>query len=290
MRVINSGVRVYLQGGLGNQLFQFAAGLATARRLEVDLTLDCRRLGKGKNSHRYYSLAALNLPTDVRILTESGFLGAFMNRRAVNRLKNLVINRHYIEPSADYDPAFENIVAGTTLDGYFQSSKYFQFCETEVRDAIMRARISPEELLVIDALSSEPFTAVHVRRGDYMDPKVSKIHGLAKNAYFERALQFNELKKGQQRKIYFSDNPDIVSAEFAVELKDFAPNSLSELATILLMARASNIIASNSSFSWWAGYLASGSKPTTVIVPEPWYATETPRGLLPSNWIKLNKY
>lgn len=280
---------MYLQGGLGNQLFQLAAGLATSQRLQVGLILDCSRLGEPGLALRKYALAPFNLPANVEAHPSKSNWDALVHKRSVNTLKNLVTRNHLVEKGPGFDPAFEAVKPGFTLDGYFQSVRYFESVKASVIEMIRSCQLTEHERERVDALSQKPFNAVHVRRGDYTDPRVAAVHGLAGPKYFQESLSILGSSSSIVRNLYFSDSPGIVQAELGLSPEDFAPNDLSEAATLLLMSRATNVIASNSTFSWWAGLVAEHTSGGAVIVPSPWFAGSTPPDLIPNQWLQITK-
>jgi hypothetical protein len=280
---------MYLQGGLGNQLFQLAAGLAISKRLNVDLILDCSRLGNPNNALRRYALEPFPLPTSVRVIRHSNWLQKLLNKRFVNRITNPFSQKHLVEVPGGFDARISQVQPGWTLDGYFQSSLYFQNYKSEIVDLLQSCRIDADETRRINDLAKMPFTAVHVRRGDYTDPAVAAVHGLAGEGYFAAALDCLNSKAPLGRVLYFTDSPSIVVNELGISLKDVVPNDLSETATLVLMSRAKNVIASNSSFSWWAGLMAESRANASVVVPKPWFVNSTPKDLIPSSWVSINK-
>lgn len=280
---------MYLQGGLGNQLFQLAAGLDVANRLQVGLILDCSRLGDPASALRKYALEPFTLPENVEVIRSASWWEAFLHKRPVNRVKNLLSHKHYVEKTDDFDVKFETVEPGFTLDGYFQSVRYFYAVKSQMIDLIASCQLTPTEHEVVEKLRKEPFTAIHVRRGDYTNPHVAAVHGLAGHNYFKSALAELGTASNVERKLYFSDSPETVREEFGLEMGDFAPNTLSEAATLLLMSQADNVIASNSTFSWWAGLASETLKNGVVIVPKPWFAAMTPPHLVPRQWRQISK-
>ena len=280
---------MYLQGGLGNQLFQLAAGLSTARRLQVGLILDCSRLGEPGLALRKYALAPFKIPENVVVVENPSRWHVLAQKRLVNKLKNLVTRNHFVEKGPGFDLGFEDVKPGFTLDGYFQSIRYFDSVRPDVIEMIRTCSLSQAEREVIDSLSQQPFHAVPVRRGDYINPQVASVHGLAGPKYFQDSLVHLATSSPIDRNLYFSDSPSIVQAELGLKPEYFAPNDLSEAATLLLMSRATNVIASNSTFSWWAGLVAESSRGGLVIVPSPWFAESTPTDLVPENWLQITR-
>ena len=282
-------IRVYLQGGLGNQLFQLAAGLDAANRLQVGLLLDCSRLGNPNTALRKYALDPYTLPEHVQVIRNPSGWKALFHKRSVNKMKNVLSRKHFVENDMGFDEAFNSVKPGFTLDGYFQSVRYFESIKAQVISVIDSCSLTQVERELVDNLSLVPFTAIHVRRGDYTNPHVASVHGLAGPKYFSEALAQLETASKLGRKLYFSDSPDMVREEFGLAFGDFAPNNLSEAATLHLMSRATSVIASNSTFSWWAGLVAEHANNGIVIVPKPWFADRTPADLVPQNWRQISR-
>ena len=128
-------VAIAIAGGLGNQMFQAAAGHALARRLGTRVEFDLSRYrDKGL---RAFALAPFGL--EARVVAGQSGLGARM-RRAFGRVTGLIDplrppgfkGRIYREPGFRYDPGFETLEGDVLLSGYFQSSRYFAGYETEI--------------------------------------------------------------------------------------------------------------------------------------------------------------
>jgi len=267
-----------------------AAGLDISKRLNVDLILDCSRLGNPDNALRQYALEPFPLPASVRVIRRSNGVKTLINKRFVNQIVNRIARRHFVELQGGFDPKISQVKPGWTLDGYFQSLLYFQNCKSEIIEILRSCRIEADESRRIDDLAKIAFTAVHVRRGDYTAPAVAAVHGLAGEKYFADALGYLKSKASLGRVLYFTDSPSIVIKELGISLNDIVPNDLSETATLALMSRAQNVIASNSSFSWWAGLMAESIGNASVVVPQPWFINSTPKDLIPSSWVSINKF
>ena len=115
-------VVVKLQGGLGNQMFQYAAGLALARRhgaqFKLDLSFLRDRTPREHFTQRDFCLDLFRLSADCEIIPDAA--------EAARRLP-----RH-VEQQFHFDPAFFRTGPAVYLDGYFQSPRFFQPVRAEV--------------------------------------------------------------------------------------------------------------------------------------------------------------
>src|SRR5260370_21808512 len=147
------GVTSYLMGGCANQMFQYATGLALARRLGVDLKLDVS----------WYETATPNQP---RMYSLGLFKG--VDARVVHSVWGRIIR----EEEFSYKPElFENAPRKGSLVGYWQCEKYFFGLRDELRERLLPreplpARSIATERAILDAGQRSVF--VHVRRTDYV--------------------------------------------------------------------------------------------------------------------------
>jgi hypothetical protein len=267
-KVVDSPVVAKLTGGLGNQIFIYAAALEQARRLGVNIGVDTSWY-KDK-SDRFYRLEQLfGAPLHEANSSKLGQALEF----ARPLLKQFDLWGKFQERSSRFQPEIFQIRPGTTIEGYFQSPKYFPSVGAEIAESIRNVIVSSAEQDVIDDVSSRPFNAIHVRRGDYLTESHTKeIHGLTSRKYYESSLA---LIGGRGIPcIVFTDSPQEAEQELAgiSELVfDSRLHLLGDIATLKLMTLASGIVMSNSSFSWWAAYTISHfDRNCTVISPRPW--------------------
>jgi hypothetical protein len=260
-------------GGLGNQLFIFGAALEQARRLGVKVEVDTSFYSIHKK--RVYGLDEL-FELSVHEPTPSETNPSLIRRAlkyALRRLKRSDLLMEFKEKSHRFQPEIFTIRPGTTIEGYFQSAKYFPSVGAEIAQSIRNVEVSTSEQAIIDDVASKPFIAVHVRRGDYLtESHIRETHGLTTKGYYEASLEI--LGRKVAPCIVFSDSPEVAEKELmgiSELVFDSRLSPLGELATLKLMSLASGIVMSNSSFSWWAAYTMSHFDPgSTVISPRPW--------------------
>jgi hypothetical protein len=162
---------VRLQGGLGNQLYQFAAGYALHLRSGMPLLFDEASLAQDAQRrlvlHRVTSVPIeMASCEDVRYLTDIPF--ARLRRSLAYRLglERPVSRYHAREVSLDYRPLPDPGVPGIYLDGYWQSYRYFEDAADQVRQAVAQFPVGSEiGRAYRDMLHLHSFAALHVRRG-----------------------------------------------------------------------------------------------------------------------------
>jgi hypothetical protein len=292
---ISDGICVYVVGGLGNQLFGLAAGWAQAERLGCPLYLD----------HSYHALPGANWTPQLGgiahpgidvthcspwrgiplLAQKQGLFGAVKHGKQQLHL--------FTEAGFGYDPRINGVIPGTTIVGYFQSPRYFESIRDKLYRVLVATDLAPEEHGYLESINSERRASLHVRRGDYLAAQNNQIHGLAERSYFARAIRlYDRLHPGSRFRAY-TDSRNDVAAEIATLAEvELAPpdEGLRPIAGMLAMAAGDGIIISNSSYSWWAGWLISERDPeATVIAPRPWFRSgESASDLLLPDWPALD--
>lgn len=273
---------IRITGGLGNQLF----GLATA--LEQALRLNCKAVLLVDN---YKTGNPRRFVLDQLVLPE--FIDVDYVSQPIKTLKNQPV---FLESGFGYDPSIMSITQGTILEGYFQSPKYFIHSQKMLDKIIFPPTGLDFAIGKAEHYFNHPFVALHVRRGDYLDPEVLEFHGIATIAFFQTALDLIEALHSQKRNIVFTDSAEYVQEELSVLRQDWELFN-SELvpgdfASLRAMSFADSIVMSNSSFSWWAAWkmqLRFGYELHPIVVaPRPWFTNgESASDLLHPTWITL---
>jgi hypothetical protein len=222
-------------GGVGNQLFQVAAGYAYAKKHNKILYINTSgwTASQGSSPEIYKSTLFKN------------FLYSSPVTRDVIGIS---------EKGCDFSEIPQS-VGSVSLNGYWQSLKYFE----EYKDEFLPLLGMSDD---IKFKPTENDVCFHIRRGDYL--KFARIHHVCNTEYFNKLFD-----KFSDKNIYvLTDSQDYVLDEF--RNKDFKlVTTSSDLEDLTFMSRFNNIVCSNSSFSWWAS-LIGGAK--NVYVPSRWYA------------------
>ena len=291
----SSAVTIRLAGGLGNQLFGYGVGRATAQRLRCPLLLDI-------SSYSNQTMGVTPRDFELNWLADSSQITNSIRIQAKSRLMENVYQRipllapknQFIERSFAYDPRIELVKPGTTLVGYFQSWRYFDAIGDELRNLVTHATPkSPWFEVQSRALNAmRPWIALHVRRGDYTMPGNSRYHGLLNSDYYRSALSVIRSESIDHQLVVFSDDiheaRKVLGEESEGALFIEPPIGAHSMESISLMSQADSVIAANSSFSWWGAWLANPGT-TKVIVPTPWFtgAGNDERDLCPPHWVRL---
>ena len=274
-------VIVRLTGGLGNQMFQYAAGRALADRLGAELLLDTRAfdhaLAFQAYTRRAYALspfklrATLAAPVDLKNwpvwVVEIG-----MRLRFVRPL----FRPWHFESLITYDPSVRALHEPVCLVGYWQSERYFIDIADRIRaDFTLRQPLAGANARLLELARSDRSVGLHVRRGDFISLiDAAQVHGLCSVDYYRRAISLVRNRCPGCRFLVFSDDPEWARAALpldpsAVFVTGNDPSPEQDLA---LMSACKHHIIANSSFSWWAGWLGY-SPDQIVIAPSPWYAS-----------------
>lgn len=285
-----------LVGGMGNQLFQYAAGFALASRLGVALQLD-RSWFHGRNE-RQYRLDAFSI--SARDATDEALRGAGIRYpgRLVRGLSRLGFRKwarmrgHVFEPGFTYWPGFRELGDGACLSGYWQSERYFE----DVADAIRREftlRHEPdaENQAALRAIRGCEAVAIHVRRGDYAaDARSRQYHGTTSLEYYEAAVRRILSITPDPVFFMFSDDPAWAKKSLRVSAPTVHVThngAARDYEDLRLMSACRHHIIANSTFSWWGAWLADPSR-QRVIAPERWFQDgPDTRDLIPARWERI---
>lgn len=273
---------VKLIGGLGNQLFQYAAGRALAARHGVELHLDLSGLEED-SGHRYtqrqYELETFELEVK---RAEAAELRQFENRKNNRLLRVLqrevpgLFSRAYIaESGSSYHRQFKNYPSDTYLDGFWQSEKYFSEQEPLIRKEFQfRQSVKDAGAEWLPRVSKNNSVSLHVRRGDYVTSQaVQHYHGVLPTDYYTTALRHIAEIQPDIELFVFSD--DIAwcknNLSFGVPTHFAEPGPAAT--AMYLMSQCRHHIIANSSFSWWGAWL-DGRSDKIVTLPRFWFATQ----------------
>lgn len=285
-------IAVRLIGGLGNQMFQYAAGRALAERLGTELVLDARDF---EHYTLYgYGLDKFAIRAPVATPEQLARWPSWI-RRWSRRLRRVGIRtRWYAEIQFHYDSAWESIPDGTMIDGYFQSERYFPGMAGALRREFTPvAPLSPQNAQYAELARGCESVMIHVRRGDYVtNAKTLKIHGVCSVDYYRASIAAMRERLAAPRFFVFSN--DMAWARENLPLGDDAVyvegNGKAPEVDIHLMAQCRHHVIANSSFSWWGAWL--GAHPQKIVIaPEPWFdnARHVADDLVPSGWLRLPK-
>ncbi len=305
-------ITIPVMGGLGNQMFQYAAAKALAERHGVGVAIDLSNVNRDQN--RSYMLDRLRVPEQpierdpaVRAALKGMAAQAALKwrGRAVRRLKRFGVDfapqlpATYAERNFNFDPDFFNQGPTIRLHGYFQSELYFSSIADKLRE-LFRPReplSAPAEAMAKAIAVATLPVSVHIRRGDYVASAVAaRVHGILDAAYYVKALQLMAGLVGIDATLFvFSDDAAAAEAviaaagcQRAVIVRGDPDKPWEDMA---LMARCRHHVIANSSFSWWGAWLNPAAD-KIVIGPRQWFQPHELRrnnvcDLCPPGWILI---
>jgi len=297
---------VILKGGLGNQMFQYALGLFLSKKYHVPLKLDATflndRTPRPHFTFRAYALDIFNLEPNFTFLSRLSFLLPLPIlwlglSQIKSRLLSILGIRPYVRQKNDaFDASLFDRGGNITVDGYFQSERYFAEAMPEVQNAFGFKEELPSELQSIaHRMENEESVCVHVRRGDYVsDSVVASSLGFIGAEFFDRALAELQKTKTISRIYLFSDDipwcrANLSFGDLPVVYEDEFPSKTSGQ-TFQLMTHAKHFIIGNSTYSWWAAWVGTREANSgMVIAPALWARAEGIAGhdILPNQWIRI---
>ena len=288
---------VKLKGGIGNQMFQYAAGRRLTYVLGTELKLD---ISVFENYNlRKYELGSFNIledfasPREVKTLTsqKNGVLAGLV-RCLLRRPKDLAPS-HIRESYFHFDSEILNLPNNVYLDGYWQNEKYFNNIEDVIRkEFAITVPQTSENQKIAELISSHESVSLHVRRGDYVsDLQTSKVHGTCGLDYYARAIAEIYSRVDSPHFFVFSDDMEWSKANLDIShpvvFVDHN-NALTSYEDLRLMSLCKHHIIANSSFSWWGAWLNQNSC-KIVLAPKKWFNSVdyNTKDLIPDGWLKI---
>lgn len=252
-------INLYLCGGLGNQLFEYAYARSLALRSGARLQIDT--VSFFELDHRYKrtcQLDAFSLPDDVELIRKKPFCSHLRRRMntLLSRGKSLEEARMVKDPwPRGFYPEHAKWTAQRDLSllGYWQCEGYFTAYAEQIRkDLSFSASVAPERKQIVAEIRSSESVAIHVRRVDY-----SPVLDMS---YYALAIKEARSTLTSPRFFVFSDDPDWwrEHGEMGDDVEIVEDVGLPDTEDFKLMCQCQHYIIANSSFSWWAAWLGSG--------------------------------
>lgn len=284
-------------GGLGNQLFIYAASKAAAEASGRRLLLDTQTGFERDLYQREYLLDcyAINSETASSWQSYAGRLGRC--RRWVHR--RWAFHRRWgrgpvlVERGSYFDPELLQLPSGANtlyLEGYWQSPRYFQSIrDTLLRELVPVAPLTLEAQGLAERMRRESSVCVHIRT--YQEITDGGAHWRVDMSYYDEAIAWMQRKLRQPQFFVFSDNvsaarealrnrPDVQVVDINVNGGKAGP-----VAELHLMSKCRHFIVANSTFGWWAAWLAAGAEKRVVAPNRPQQLSNC--DFYPDDWVLL---
>lgn len=252
---------VYLMGGLGNQLFQYAAGLSALKE---------------------YSQF-----TDLRLDT------SFYNGQKRKVISNNLTGRGYDLDlfNIQYDQIEESPEGALMLNGYFQNISEFKNVIDDVKKQFTFKNVFSENIenLSQQIRNIEESVCLHVRRSDYVyNVSANAVHGVMGVEYYDASKKL--IEKKYKNPVYYVFSDDIEWCENNIK-SNYEMHYVGEdyfgdrdSGHLYLMQTCKNHIIANSSFSWWSAFLANSYY---TIAPKKWRQDGGGCDIILDEWEKI---
>ncbi|MDP8991095.1 MAG: alpha-1,2-fucosyltransferase [Acidobacteriota bacterium] len=273
-------------GGLGNQLFQYAAGRYFAKKYGASLRIAVEREER-LSSHgqpRPFLLPKFAISAGFRqISTLERLLLSISPRielatRPIRALRNIDVVRETHPQVHVFDPSL-TIAAGTRtayLVGMWQCYPPVEMIAEDLRTELsFREPPGGQNIELARTIQTTPnAVSVHLRRGDYA---IEYPHAVLSTDYYQSAIQQMRDRLGNATFFVFSDEVAF-AREFAANHSDcvVVTHNSDESAheDLRLMSLCQHHIIANSTFSWWGAWL-NPRKEKEVILPRKWVRFDT---------------
>lgn len=304
---------LHLTGGLGNQLFQLAAGLNFSK--DQDLVITAKNGKPRLNQFGKPDLLSFALPNRVTVLDEKNF------SRFVSKVFGYVIRMgvyprlfEKLRPLQSSVRFLASFVASVYLKriakvmrvrgvgyvgkrqlanvfiGYFQTFKYTEEPGVfEEMNSLCLRDPGKEFGQLVQIISSSKIIVVHLRRGDYLN---EASFGLVGTQYYLECI--NELVKSKDYDSMWVFSDDLEAArsffegKFEIDCRFIGDVDNDSASVLELMRFGSAYVIGNSSFSWWGAFLRH-DRSAPVFAPTPWFIGQAePEFLIPGEWMRRN--
>lgn len=293
---------VRFNGGLGNQMFQYAFALCLSAKFNSEIFFDFsyfEDVKKHENvTSRTFELFAFNL--ECKDTAEQDFAPVKkpdFGKKSKNTLAKMFPEKfgvNYVQEKHTF--CFNKHIFNHDYlyyEGYFQNEKYFK----HLREALLASfslkapyrDLDEKNKTVLDKILNTNSVSLHIRRGDYVTlDYVTKIHGICGLDYYQRAIEYISKRIENPHFFIFSDDFDWVKENLKIDYPhtfvDF--NQDKGYLDLELMKHCKHNITANSSFSWWGAWLNENPE-KIVISPKKWIAKNKKCDVVPKGWIKL---
>jgi hypothetical protein len=295
---------VKLQGGLGNQMFQYALGKALAFRnhdsLKLDLTFLLDRTPRKNFVFRGYDLSIFPIKREYTLLskiariTRIPFL-PFAASRFITKLKDRFSLQSFMPERGDgLQGEILKLSGNLYLDGYWQKEGYFKDIEFEIRkDFSFEGSFLPDSEGLAREIVSTNSICLNVRRGDFVTlPRSIEAHGFIGGEYYRKAVEYMSSKTKISKLFVFSDDMEWcrhnLRFDFPTAFVDHEHAGKKFSQYLRLMSLCKHFIIPNSSFAWWAAWL-SQNPDKIVVAPEAWFQNKeiSDKDLVPKSWVRM---
>ena len=289
---------VKLQGGLGNQMFQYAAARGISNEF---IYFDHSTLEQNNSDTEHFTARNYELGIFKNIKAHKA--SSYQVKLFTDSSIFFKIPRFFLKPLFIKQKENEYILFPERFrfkfryfDGYFQSEKYFKHIQKQL---LSEFEFPPfdikNESLKTQIINTPNSVSIHIRRGDYLkSPFIFDVHGVLPLSYYYNAWQILQSTYSKLSIFIFSDDINWAKANLKFQKDNIhfisGNDSNNAWKDMALMCSCKHHIIANSSFSWWGAWLSNNSG--KVIAPDRWFNPANVNfnihDFIPNNWTILN--
>jgi|LauGreSBDMM110SN_4_FD.fasta_scaffold84605_1 hypothetical protein len=269
-------MKIAIFAGLGNQLFQYAYAHQISSQINSDIVF---AIDNKPQEDRPFGLAPLievcphvvsSKKEEIRNFTKpNNFMFKIFQNRNYLILGRFLARNRVMQEKSPFQFDTEQYSSNRINMGYFQNWKYVDSTWDLIYPEI-KAVLAHQRVPTFLSSNYGNLGVVHIRRGDLIPS--SNTMGLLDIDYYEESLKFLRELFPELNVICITDdvpNASTLAHKLGIQ-KVLGPRELSEWEAMALMAKAKFVVAANSTFSWWGGYLCSKNS-GIAIIPTPWF-------------------
>jgi hypothetical protein len=297
----NSKVVFELHGGIGNQLFQYAAGSAFSEMRKCKVAFDIthiieRSATKSLISSENLPLVELGLPSwntkggyanlvFEKIIRKLPFLKKYF---AQHVMSPKLLHNSYESKELGYDSKLFGSDSKIFF-GYFQTYKY---CSEKLRESLTYNLLNRKEPKwvqdLLEQIESQNILILHAR---FFHKEVKNVYLSLTSEYYGKAIATLEIENSYDQIWLLTNDNEYAKMIFSDELLSQIklieqPKEVDDLSILHLMVAVENLVIANSTFSWWGAYLGKNDK--KVVAPKEIYLDQSlPKNYYPPDWIQI---
>lgn len=294
-----------VNAGLGNQLFQYAVAKAlaidTGRTLLLDRSYYKRRYHPYRqqgNTLYPYKLDQYNIIEKKTSWLIEELIGIFLTRRITRNLyvliqkyMNLIFRIALPKLVVDGDCLSKVSGSSIVMSGYFASYNNFEKHRAEITRSLKFPGLATAELAKLsEEIQTLRTVSIHVRRADYITkPNVKNNFASISLDYYRRAFALLTNAEKIDKALVFSDDIEWCKENLILPTEvEFIDVDAPDYEHHYLMQNCKHHIIANSTFSWWAAWLADENG-KTVIAPKNWYQDPERASdiYIPNSWLRV---
>jgi hypothetical protein len=285
-------ISVRILGGLGNQMFAYASAKAIAKANKTGLKLDTHSGFRNDPYKRKYALGHFNIKARVanNFCNYKKLFGRYRQfaERTVNSFLPSMIRWYYHEKHYTFHKELlTKPNKHLYLDGYFQSPEYFESIKSELKEEFTIKNPPTDELnqnIFYKIKTGQDMVCVHARRlralaadGSVVSANDNKILALS---YYQQAIEYMRCHSNNPTFVLFGDDPNWLQENLHLNKNECITvghnkGDENNYKDLWLMQHCQHFILSNSTFAWWAAYLAKGDNKITLVPPIPYWENDS---------------